>query len=419
MIRARSGASSSARRRRATADATQAHPAARTTSASGHGDGRSRVAREVGLESGASRSWRPGPPFGDAVRSSAAAAADSAHVRPAACATATVAAAAEPTDLPAVPRATARRPAAAASRAKRRHRRRTGSRCVWVACPSHVRSPPAPRRARPNVRRQGVGHQTVRIQAVEPRNSERSSSSSAARVDQTQPDAAPRRPARSARAPRTTSPPKPAWERAPEPPASLTPAPERPLQRSGQPRARRPAPATDRAVRRRRGRHRPGRQERERIEIAVRIVGLANAQVHMRFRRDPIGARADGADGRAGLDGGVLRDGRRAQLEERHREALGREDRDRTPAVRHAADEGDGPGGGSPDGRALRCADVDPAVLSGGVRIRRERERTHHRAVHGPGPAVRGGRDTSVVMAIAAESNRRMAYLPPGLRGRG
>ena len=106
MIRARSGASSSARRRRATADATQAHPAARTTSASGHGDGRSRVAREVGLESGASRSWRPEPPFGDAVRSSAAAA-DSAHVRPAACATATVAAAAEPTDLPAVPRATA------------------------------------------------------------------------------------------------------------------------------------------------------------------------------------------------------------------------------------------------------------------------------------------------------------------------
>ena len=105
MIRARSGASSSARRRRATADATQAHPAARTTSASGHGAGRSRVAREAGLESGASRSWRPGPPFGDAVRSSAAAA-DSADVRPAACATATVAAAAEPTDLPAVPRAT-------------------------------------------------------------------------------------------------------------------------------------------------------------------------------------------------------------------------------------------------------------------------------------------------------------------------
>jgi hypothetical protein len=63
---------------------------------------------------------------------------------------------------------------------------------------------------------------------------------------------------------------------------------------------------------------------------------------------------------------------------QRHRVAVERADGHGLPTPGYGARERDGPGGGSRDVSAHIARDVDAAVLSGGVGIVSEPERTQH-----------------------------------------
>ena len=103
----------------------------------------------------------------------------------------------------------------------------------------------------------------------------------------------------------------------------------------------------------------------ERIDVAVRIGGDADAEMDVGRARDGVLARPDLADDVALRDRAAARDGGRAELEQRDRVAVGGQDRERAAAVGHRADEGDGAGGRRAHRRADRLADVDAAVLAG------------------------------------------------------
>ena len=82
-----------------------------------------------------------------------------------------------------------------------------------------------------------------------------------------------------------------------------------------------------------------------------------------------------------------------AELEQRHRVAVGGLDRQRAAASRDRAGERDGAGGGRADVGAGGSADVDSAVLAGRVLVLSEREWPQNRSVGGPGPGDRGRDD--------------------------
>ena len=112
----------------------------------------------------------------------------------------------------------------------------------------------------------------------------------------------------------------------------------------------------------------------------------------VRLGGDPVDALADDPD-RGALDDRVAaRDGRTAELQQRHRIPVRRLDRDRAAATGNGAGEGDGACDRREHLRADLGADVDAAVLSGGVRVRPEREGTQHRPVGRPRPGG-GGRN--------------------------
>ena len=134
------------------------------------------------------------------------------------------------------------------------------------------------------------------------------------------------------------------------------------------------------------------RQEGQRIEIALRVVGESHPEVDVRHRQLGLAARADRADELPLRDGVAAPDDVRPEVNERHRIAVGSRDRHRLAADRHRPRERDR----ARDGSNHRCpggrADVDPTMLSGGIWVRAvEREEREHRALHGPAPAE-GGR---------------------------
>ena len=159
----------------------------------------------------------------------------------------------------------------------------------------------------------------------------------------------------------------------------------------------------DRGLRRRdglRGVHRHGqrhgqrrdsarRQQRERVDVPLRLRGDADAEVDGRIGR--VRRRADGAHGSALRDRRPPRDGDRAEVDERDRKAVRRHHRHHAAAVRHGAGERDQPARRSDDALAERTTHVDAAVLSAGERMGRvERERTQHGPARRPGPGARG-----------------------------
>jgi hypothetical protein len=144
--------------------------------------------------------------------------------------------------------------------------------------------------------------------------------------------------------------------------------------------------------RRRRRRGRGGwtrREQRERIDVAVLVVGSAYAEVDVRGLGDRVLARSHGADRDAFADLGSAPDVDRAELEQGHGVAVGRRDRDRAPAAGHGAGKRDGAGRRRADGRAEIGADVDASVLPALVRVGAESERPQHRALDGPRPGCR------------------------------
>jgi len=147
-----------------------------------------------------------------------------------------------------------------------------------------------------------------------------------------------------------------------------------------------------RRSRRRRRRGRGRREEQERVEIALRIGGTADAEVDVRRGDLRDAARAYRPDDGALGDRRVPRHRDRAEMCERHRESVGRVDRHRQPARRHRAGEAHDPAHGRAHRRPRVRADVDAAMLAARVRVRLVvREPLEHRPVDGPRPRARGG----------------------------
>jgi hypothetical protein len=132
-------------------------------------------------------------------------------------------------------------------------------------------------------------------------------------------------------------------------------------------------------------------QEGERVEVALVVVAAADAEVDVGLAGDRVGALADRSDALALRDVRAARDGDGSELQQRDGEPVGGPDRDRAAAVRDRADEADVAGDGRAHHRADRPADVDAAMLTAGVRVRAERERSQELPVDGPGPRSRGG----------------------------
>ena len=165
-----------------------------------------------------------------------------------------------------------------------------------------------------------------------------------------------------------------------------------PAQAQPQAPARPPEQRAGSSNRRRRRREPDHRQERERVEIPLRVGRGADPEMDVRdvdLRRP---ARTDRADHRALPHRRAARDRDRAEMRQRDREPVGGVDRDRLAARRNRPREAHRPRGGRAHRRARGRADVDPAVLAARVRVRVvEREPLDDRAVHGPGPRSRGG----------------------------
>ena len=128
------------------------------------------------------------------------------------------------------------------------------------------------------------------------------------------------------------------------------------------------------------------RKERQRIQIAVRLGGEADAEIDVRLGAFGIAARPDRSDDVAFRD--VRPDGNadRSEMDERDRVTVRRADRQAQPLMRELPSERDDARCGRPDIRTSRRADVDSAVLPTCVRIAVGDERSQHGPVDWPGP---------------------------------
>lgn len=136
-----------------------------------------------------------------------------------------------------------------------------------------------------------------------------------------------------------------------------------------------------------------GREELQRVEVAVRVGGHSDAEVDMRPRGDEVVARAKGAHGLPLGDRLRGLDGQGRELQQRRGEAVARQDRDGSPTIRHGPRKRDDAGGRGAHALAELATDVDTPVLAPGVRIGAEPERAHDGARHRPRPGVRRRRE--------------------------
>jgi hypothetical protein len=138
----------------------------------------------------------------------------------------------------------------------------------------------------------------------------------------------------------------------------------------------------------RRGRSR--RQQRERVEVPLGLVGAPDAEVHVRLRKLALARRTDAADDIALCNTHPVGDRDRAEMRQRDGIAVGGGDGHALAGGRDGPGERDRPGRRRDDRCVRGGADVDSSVLPGGVRMRRiEDERLEHRPVGGPGPGPR------------------------------
>ena len=130
-------------------------------------------------------------------------------------------------------------------------------------------------------------------------------------------------------------------------------------------------------------------QQRQRVDVAVRIRGQANAEVNVRLAPLRLAARADRGHDVALVDRGARGDADRADVDEGDGVPLRSANRQAEPFVRQPAGEGDDAGCGSAKLGARAARDVDPAMLAAGVRVAVGCERPQDRSVDGPGPPCR------------------------------
>ena len=142
--------------------------------------------------------------------------------------------------------------------------------------------------------------------------------------------------------------------------------------------------------RRRRGRH-ARRQQRQRVDVALVVVGVPNTEMDVRPAHLGVSAGTDRPDAVALGDCRALRHHGRPQMCQRHRPAVAGLDRHRLPAARHGADEADDARCGRTNLLARIAADVDAAMLTCPVRvIRVEQERLNDSPARRPGPRPDG-----------------------------
>jgi len=132
------------------------------------------------------------------------------------------------------------------------------------------------------------------------------------------------------------------------------------------------------------------REQRQWIDVALRIIGHANAEVDV---WNIVLARAAWPNGR---DDGALADDvafahcHRAEVDERHRIPAGRLHRDHLPVRADRSREGDDAGGRGEDGPLALSRHVDPPVLAARVGIPAEDEWADHFSRRRPGPRRSG-----------------------------
>jgi hypothetical protein len=131
-------------------------------------------------------------------------------------------------------------------------------------------------------------------------------------------------------------------------------------------------------------------QERQRVDVSLVIGGPTQPEVHERAGEVDDATRPDTPDDVALGDGRSAPHSDRAEVDERGRVAVRGLDRDRLAAARDDPGKRDHSLGGRVHVRAARGAEVDAAVLTGGVRVRAvERERTEDGALDRPRPRLR------------------------------
>ena len=142
-----------------------------------------------------------------------------------------------------------------------------------------------------------------------------------------------------------------------------------------------------------RGRHEDGRsghthgQEAHRVEIPLRVGGKPNTKVDVGAVDFRIARWAECPDAVACCDRRALCHGDRAEVDERHGIAVGREDCDALTVRRHRSGECHAPGYRSLNRTSRRPTDIDTPMLPGRIRMRRvERERRKHDTINGPHP---------------------------------
>jgi hypothetical protein len=135
-------------------------------------------------------------------------------------------------------------------------------------------------------------------------------------------------------------------------------------------------------------------QERQRVEISLRIRGGPHAEMDVRLRHLGVAARADRSDAVALRDRCAARDRDRAEVGQRHGVPVSGRDRHALPRRRNGARERDRSGRWRRHRRAGITADVEPTVLSRGIRMRRiEEEGLQDGAGGGPRPGLACGRE--------------------------
>jgi hypothetical protein len=135
------------------------------------------------------------------------------------------------------------------------------------------------------------------------------------------------------------------------------------------------------------------RQEQQRIDVAVRILGAPDAEVDVWDVVLDLSGRTDRADDRPLTHGLAAPNARRAEMRQGHRVPVGRLDRRDFAAHWHGSGERDGAGRRRKDRLSGPSADVDSAVLARGVRIVAEDKFLEYLAFDGPSPRSRGRHD--------------------------
>jgi hypothetical protein len=169
-----------------------------------------------------------------------------------------------------------------------------------------------------------------------------------------------------------------------------------PILRSGGGRSRPRAGRRHRRSRRRcgrlgrRGGSRPRRQQRQRVDVALRVVGAADAQMHVGHVQLDVAGRSYGTHRLTFRNPIALREGDRPEVRQRHRQAVGGPDRRRAPVPRQPAGERDPARSRRRDRRGGRSADVDAGVAAFVVLGAAEVEAAKHRSVGRPAPTPGG-----------------------------